>query len=204
MSKFTEYIGSQFANPRGFIGRLCCVIMNVMNKKMYRKVISSVCISNKSNVLDIGYGNGYLIKRLYKKYRPNIFGIDISEDMKKQAYKRNKKATKDNKLNLFVGDCCNLTFENEFFDTVTSINTIYFWKDIIQGLKQINRVLKKDGEFHNVVYTKEWLKKLSYTKTGFNFFEKEDYIDFGIQAGYSNVIIEDIVEGKSFTVVYKK
>ena len=30
MSKFTEYIGSQFGNPHGFVGRICCVIMNVI------------------------------------------------------------------------------------------------------------------------------------------------------------------------------
>lgn len=40
MSKFTEYIGEQFGNPHGFVGKVCCVIMNVINKAMYRKTIS--------------------------------------------------------------------------------------------------------------------------------------------------------------------
>ena len=39
MSKFTEYIGSQFGNPRGFVGSVCCLIMNTINKKMYRKTV---------------------------------------------------------------------------------------------------------------------------------------------------------------------
>ncbi len=32
---------------------------------------------------------------------------------------------------------------------------------------------------YNVVYTKDWLDKLSYTKTGFQKFEAQDLVDFG-------------------------
>ena len=31
MSKLTDYIGSQFGNPRGFVGMCCCKIMNIIN-----------------------------------------------------------------------------------------------------------------------------------------------------------------------------
>ena len=39
MSKFTEYIGSQFGNPRGFVGKVCCLIMNIINKAMYKNTV---------------------------------------------------------------------------------------------------------------------------------------------------------------------
>ena len=42
MSKFTEYIGSQFGNPRGYIGKICCIIMNVINNAMYRNTVSLI------------------------------------------------------------------------------------------------------------------------------------------------------------------
>lgn len=61
-----------------------------------------------------------------------------------------------------------------------------------------------NGAFYNVVYTKEWLQKLSYTKTGFRFFEREDFLQLGKQAGFSEVRIQDIVKGKSFVIIYKK
>ena len=60
MSKFSEYIGLQFGNPRGFVGKCCCIIMNSINKKMYRKTVSPVKLNKQSVVLDIGYGNGYM------------------------------------------------------------------------------------------------------------------------------------------------
>lgn len=40
MSKFTEYIGGQFGNPHGFVGKICCLIMNTINRAMYKKTVS--------------------------------------------------------------------------------------------------------------------------------------------------------------------
>lgn len=53
------------------------------------------------------------------------------------------------------------------FAAVTSINTVYFWNNTVKGLSEIRRVLKLGATFYNVVYTKEWLDKLFYTKKGF-------------------------------------
>lgn len=204
MGKFANYIGSQFGNPRGIIGKGCCVIMNIINKAMYRRVVSFLRAKEDTNILDIGYGNGYLTQQLYKRYRANIYGIDISEDMRNTANKRNSKGVAEGKVHLEVGDCCKLSYDDGFFDSVVSINTIYFWNDTVKGLEEINRTLKDNGAFYNVIYTKKWLQRLSYTKKGFKLFEKEELISLGKQAGFSDIQIVDISKGKSFAVVYKK
>ena len=82
--------------------------MNIINKKMYKKTVSLLTLDKNQKLLDIGYGNGYLLKLADKSFSCNLYGIDISEDMKTLAEKRNKKALKANRLNLEVGDCCNL------------------------------------------------------------------------------------------------
>lgn len=204
MGKFTEYIGSQFGNPRGFVGKVCCIIMNIINNAMYKNTVSLVEISSDGNILDIGYGNGYLLKSIYKKTKANLYGIDISEDMKVQATKRNKAASNDGKLFLDTGDCCDLKYADDFFGAVTSINTVYFWEDTIKGLSEINRTLKAGGSFYNVVYTKEWLDKLSYTKKGFKKFGPDELTAFGRAAGFENIQVRDILKGKSFVVIYTK
>lgn len=178
--------------------------MDTINKAMYKSIVVDIDLNENSKILDIGYGNGYLIQKLYKKCNANIYGIDISEDMKNIAERRNNKAVSNGKLQLFVGDCCNLDFEDEIFDAVTSVNTIYFWNDTLKGLSEIKRTLKPGGVFYNVVYSKEWLKKLSYTKKGFKFFEKEDYISLGKQAGFSDISIKEIAYGKSYMIKYIK
>ena len=204
MGKINEYIGSQFGNPRGIIGKVCCLMMNVINRLMYNSVVTNVHLNENSKILDIGYGNGYLIQRLYKKFHCNIFGIDISEDMKNAAIKRNHQAVVDKKVNLMVGNCCDLNFEDGFFEAVTSVNTIYFWEDTEKGLSEIYRVLKKDATFYNVVYSKEWLEHISYTKKGFKLFNKEELILLGKNIGFSEITVKYIVKEKSYIIEYKK
>lgn len=167
MSKFTEYIGSQFGNPRGVVGAICCVIMNFINRAMYKNTVSLVNVKSDDKVLDIGFGNGYLLQRLYGQIKCDLYGIDISEDMVTAATARNKTAADAGKLHLQIGDCCDLPFDESSFAAVTSINTVYFWNNTVKGLSEIRRVLKPGATFYNVVYTKEWLDKLSYTKKGF-------------------------------------
>ncbi|MCR5623496.1 MAG: class I SAM-dependent methyltransferase [Treponema sp.] len=107
-------------------------------------------------------------------------------------------------LHLQIGDCCDLPFEDNFFAAATSINTVYFWKDTVKGLSEIRRVLKPGGAFFNVVYTKESLDKLAYTRTGFKKFELEQLLEAGKAAGFDDIHVKDIVEGESFAVVCRK
>lgn len=204
MKGFTEYIGAQFGNPRGIIGKLCCIIMNTINNPMYKHIISYTKANNNTKILDIGYGNGYLVKHLYKKSAATIYGIDISNDMLKNANKKNKKAVKNKKVNLSIGSCCELNFQDDMFDIITSVNTIYFWDNTVKGLSEIRRTLKEGGIFYNAVYTKEWLQKHSYTKKGFQFFETHDYVKLGKRAGFSKVSIKEITTGKSYLIRYIK
>ncbi len=204
MSKFTEYIGRQFGDPHGFVGKVCCIIMNVINKRMYLKVVDEVRLSGGEKLLDIGYGNGYLLQKLYKKAKAELYGIDISEDMKTQAENRCKNAKSDGRLFLRVGDCCDLPYDDEMFSAVTSVNTVYFWSDTVKGLSEIRRTLKTGGSFYNIVYTKEFLDKLSYTKKGFRKFSPEELTELGRKSGFDNIEVRDIIKGKSFAVIYTK
>lgn len=171
MGTVTKYIGSQFGNPRGIIGKICCF---VMNHKMYRKTGAK------------------------------IDGIDISNDMKIAATNRNADGINNGDIQLTVGDCCNLQYKDQSFNTVTTVNTIYFWNDTIQGLKEILRVLKEDGVFYNAVYSKEWMTKTSYTKEGFKIYEKDEYLQMAKQAGFFEVTIKDIVAGRNYLVICRK
>ncbi len=203
MSGFTEYIGSQFGNPRGIVGKICCLIMNVINHRMYVQTASLIRLPEKSKVLDIGYGNGFLLKLLNKK-KYDLYGIDISDDMKKEAERNNRSAEREGRLHLGVGDCCSLPYKEGMFRAAASINTIYFWNDTLKGLEEIKRCLAINGKFYNVVYTKNWLDKLSYTEKGFKKFSPKELVELGYEAGFVKVGVKHIVKGKSFVVIYKK
>lgn len=204
MSKFSEYIGSQFGNPRGLIGKICCIGMNIINKPMYRNTVAQMNFDKGDKILDIGYGNGFLLYEIYKKNQVDMYGVDISEDMKKTALKRNNRALKSGQLFLEIGDCCDLPYKNDMFSAVSSINTIYFWSDTAKGLSEIRRVLKKGKSFYNLIYTKEWFGESSVTEKGFKKFDADELVELGKEAGFEKVEVRDVVKGKSLMVIYTK
>lgn len=204
MSKFTEYVGSQLSNPRGLGGKIVSLVQNIANSQLYRNAVAHVNVSNDEKLLDVGYGNGHLLKRIYKKCMPDMYGIDISDDAKLMASKRNRKAELAGKLHLQVGDCCALPFDDGMFAAVTTINTVYFWSDTVKGLSEIRRCLKNGGSFYNVAYTKEFLDTIAYTQYGFKKFKPDELVQLGKKAGFEKIEVKEISKGRSFIVVYTK
>lgn len=203
MGSFSDYWASQCGNPRGTVGRIITWAMNQVNKVMYQGIIENMKPSEGMKILDIGFGNGYLEKLIYRQAQCSIYGIDISEDMVNLASKNNKTGIEKGDVHFSVGDCCDLVFEDESFDVVTTMNTIYFWNDTIQGLQEIYRVLKNGGMFYNAVITKEGLDKMFYTKNGFKKFEKDEYTKMAKQVGFNKVSFKNL--GKDgLLIIYEK
>lgn len=187
MSVLSDYLASQCGNPRGAIGKIMTWAMNRVNGFMYNGIVRSIEPSEDSKLLDIGFGNGYLESLIYKKAKCSIYGIDISEDMVQAASEKNKAGIEKGDIHLAVGDCCDLEFEDNYFDIVTTMNTIYFWNDTIQGMQEIYRVLNDKGVFYNAVLSKDGLDKMFYTKNGFKKFEKREYAQMGKQVGFKKI-----------------
>lgn len=204
MSKFGDYCASQCGNPRGVIGKIMTLAMNRVNNVMYKGIIAKMEPQNSEKVLDIGFGNGYLEKLIYRQAQCQIEGVDISEDMVKAATKNNKEAVSKGKIHFAVGDCCNLVFDDSSFDMVVTMNTIYFWSDTIKGLKEIHRVLKDDGVFYNAVLTKESLDNVFYTKNGFKKFDDEEYIQMGKEVGFDDISITPLDHKYGILIEYRK
>ena len=124
MNKLIKYIGSQFGKPRGIVGMICCFFMNRINQKMYRSIV--VRLTDEKRILDIGYGNGFLVQKMYQKTGAVIEGIDISNDMQIAATKRNATGVEQGDIHLTIGDCCNLQYSDETFDVVSTVKRFTF------------------------------------------------------------------------------
>lgn len=204
MGKVGDYLASQCGNPHGIIGKIMTWGMNRANQVMYKGVVNEILLSDELRLLDIGFGNGYLEKLIFQKGKCMIQGIDISEDMVRKATAVNREYVDAGRVSFTLGDCCNLDFEDNSFQVVTTINTIYFWKDAMKGMTEIYRVLSENGVFYNAVLTKESLDQVFYTKNGFRKFEKEEYIAMGKKAGFSDVLIKPLGHRYGLLIIYRK
>lgn len=199
-----EYISKQFRKPTGIGGNFSTFIMNRINQRQYYSVINTLNISKQDKILDIGFGNGYLLQKLAKEHLCQYFGIEISDDMIKIAKNRNSEFVKKGIMTLEKGDITNTLYKDNYFDKIYTVNTIYFWSDMNKGLSEIKRILKPNGIFINAFYTKEYLDKIRYTKFGFAKYTSKELENIMLQNGFEIVDIIEIKFNISYCIVLRK
>ena len=202
INKFIRYVGNNFGNPGGIGGKISTKIMNLMNQKQYKAVLENISLKPGDIVLDIGFGNGYLIKKIFKQNIPiKICAIEISNDMLNIVSSRNKKNIRNGSLELFLCDIGKTMFAENTFDKIYTVNTVYFWDELEKCLSEIRRILKPDGIFINVIYTKEYLDKMVFTKYGFKKYSVDEIKEFTEANGMKIIEILEIQKNKSYCII---
>ena len=132
-------------NPQGKLGNQLIDKMNVNHEGLAKWSLSHLDISKDNVILDIGCGGGVNVKRFLKMTENKVHGIDYSELAVERSIKLNKSAVDEGKCEIIKGSVSNLPFNDNSFDIVTGFETVYFWPDFVNDLKEVLRVLKDDG-----------------------------------------------------------
>lgn len=193
-----ELMTTQFARPEGKAGQFFTLAMNVFNFKLYNAVYNYVSKEDGARILDVGFGNGDTLKRLDEKLNAELYGVDISPDMKVAATKANAEAVAVGRMKLETASVEQMPYEDEFFDSVYTINTVYFWKEPEKALGEIMRVLRGGGRFLCGFYSRAYFDK-------YKNFRSDDEKNYTVgelrelvkQNGFENVKVK-LVDGKKF------
>ena len=109
-------------------------------KKVAKELISDYNLTNKSKILDVGCGKGYLLYDLKKELNGlQVYGYDISAYAIENSHPEIKK-------NLFVHDADKkLDFPNDYFDLVISLGTLHNLEisELKNSIQEIQRLGKK-------------------------------------------------------------
>ena len=139
-------IDSHYKMPKGIIGTYIGEKMVRQHKTETNWSLKLMNIEKGDRILELGCGAGYAVKLISEKnLAEEIVGLDISPTIIRSARIRNKKAINEKRVKLVQANFNKLPFTNENFNTVFSIQTIYFWTDITTTLSEIFRVLKPKG-----------------------------------------------------------
>ena len=192
----------QFGKPTGLRGKILAKQLNKENKNQYDVVVENIGLKTNDTVLELGFGNGYLIKELFNQNIPiKVYGIDISEDMLNEARIKNKRKFENGDLKLFLEDINKTSFDDDLFDKLYTVNTLYFWSDINTPFYEIKRILKPGGVFINIFSVKEHLDTLECTKHGFNKYNLEKVEKTTEANGFKINKIVEINKDKTFAII---
>ncbi|GAB3933925.1 class I SAM-dependent methyltransferase [Larkinella terrae] len=173
-----EAVAAQLRKPDGEFGKQVGAKMNESNWYINQYLIENLNLKNHDKLLEIGMGNGFFVKDIFAK-EPSVTytGCDFSETMVEEASQLNQSFIDSGQAQFDRGSTTNLPFANATFDTVFTINTLYFWEKPVDDLAEIHRILKPEGELLVAIRPESLMKKLPFTQYGFTLYEKEGVIE---------------------------
>ena len=101
-------------------------------------------LNDKSQVLDLGCGNGMIDEHISDMTGAKVTGIDYIPEAIQQAQERTR--SKNDRLSFRVGNMDRLDFPHESFDTVLSIDSIYMPNDLSETIRQMKELVKPGGQ----------------------------------------------------------
>lgn len=167
-------LSEQLMKPSGERGIEVANMMNENNIGMTINSIENLMLKGNERILEIGHGNaGHLEYLLQKAENMRYEGVDISELMIQEAVRINAVSIANKQAAFTLYDGNTIPFEQESFDAVFTVNTIYFWSDPIAFMKEIARVLKKGGRFALTFAEASFMEQLPFTKFNFTLYNQE-------------------------------
>lgn len=160
-----------------------------LDKEFTDKIIRIIISNKPKKVLDVGCGAGYYVRELRKR-KIDTLGIDMSEKAISQAPKPY----------CAVGDALNLKFKSNYFDFVFAVLLISHVNDRNISIREMKRVLKKDGKLLLVFPNKKSIVSLytifSRMKTIHNTFTLDDIKEYLQSIGFDVICTEYLFIGK--------
>lgn len=135
------------ACPQGRMGRAMLKFMNLCHAPLTNWGLSLVGIQDGWTILDIGCGGGATLQRLLKRSQGStVYGIDISEESVAKARQVNARVL-NKQVFVCQGSAEQLPYDDETFNLVTAVETVYFWPHLPACFQEVRRVLKQGGKF---------------------------------------------------------
>ncbi len=179
-----------------------------IDKLWRKKVRKSLEELKPKKILDIASGTGDLAIELAKLNPEEIIGADIAEDMLEIGKKKVKKKGLDKIIKMEVGDAENLRFDTGYFDAVTVAFGVRNYENLLQGLKEMHRVLRPGGKVAILEFSKPSAFPI---KNIYNFYFKNILPNIGKTVSkndeaytYLPESVQQFPEGRDFMKVMKK
>lgn len=139
---------AQFGQPTGFLGNVAGFIMarTPSNLDRIRWTLSLLDVKPRDRVLEVGIGPGVAIELLSKIATQGfVAGIDHSDEMVKHATRRNAEAVRAGRIVLCRASASALPTFDAPFDKILTINSIHFWTEPVECLRNLRKLLRPGG-----------------------------------------------------------
>lgn len=163
-----EDLAAQLRQPSGAAGKEVADTMYQSNLGMIRESIAVLSSKPGDALLELGHGNAHHLKG-WLQMEPNAqyTGLECSELMQAEAIAYSEQEGLSERCRFLFYDGYKIPFEDNSFDRVLTVNTLYFWNEPTALLQELYRVLRPEGYCCIAFVDAQTMEQLPFTQYGF-------------------------------------
>lgn len=143
-----QFIARQGRKPTGLLGRIVARVMAKETADENAFALELLQLQPEDAVLEIGCGHGETLAKAANHVAcGRLCGIDFSPVMHRHSTRRHRRLVAEKRIEFHLGSSDRLPFDDQSFDKVFAVHTIYFWETPHDHLVEARRVLKPGGRF---------------------------------------------------------
>lgn len=196
LDRLWHALGAQLRHPSGPIGSLVGRFMAIANDAPNRLAIDALELQPTDRVLELGFGPGRGLRTISVRVPDGqVFGVDQSDRMLRQATSINQAAIAKGRVVLLKGPFSPLPWIESTFNKILLVNVAYFFDSDGRDVAEVYRVLRSGGRIAVYVTSRETMRKWPFSGSETHtIYDRNELFDLLEVAGFrrSNITIRDL------------
>ena len=174
-------LAEQFGGPSGVLGHVVSRLLARGNGAFNRWIVHELAAEMPAlaTIIEVGSGPGIALHEFARVYpTARIVGVDPSDVVRRNAFRRNAAAIRDGRVTLIGGDVTAVTAYQPA-DLVLAVHVIYFWSDPIKELRSIHDALAPGGRVALGYQLRAHMPRpaqRNFPKAGFTLYDSDDQV----------------------------
>ena len=146
--RMIRYLVRQAHRPQGIVGWAVgwAFAHRPSNRRRNLWAVSLLDVQPTDRVLEVGFGPGVAIAEFAARaIRGHVFGIDHSQAMVRRAARRSAAAVRAGRVRLTLASVDRLPSFGDPLDAILAVNSVGFWPDPVERLRELRRLLRPAG-----------------------------------------------------------
>jgi len=188
----SRHLAGELARPSALLGPLVLgPLWNRRNAALNDVAFEALAASPEDSVLEIGFGGGYLLRRLESRVTHGLLaGVDFSPSMVAYVGRRASRRIAQGRLILRCAPAEAIPFADGSFSKLCSVNSLFYWRNLDQGLAELCRVATARARLVLCFTDRQSLAQSRFARDAVQFYEKADIQLRLERAGWGAVVAE--------------
>ena len=193
----------QLASPPGWPAPIVALVLNRLNLPLIAGCAAALRLGRGDRAADLGFGGGRSLRFLLDAVGPEgqVTGIEPSSAMLRYARRRYPSHLERAGLRILEGTAGDLPLRDASQDGLMSANTVYFWRDIDAGLREIHRVLADRGRLAIGISESDEQLRMGFAREGYLVIRPEELVERVRGAGFRDVRLGRRESGRQGAII---